>query len=330
MSPGSYEEVRKYRDLKLNDFIHDHFLLNKFHDEIMQQVVRIALRKVEKDDGLGPAPFSFFVMGSAGRFEQGLWSDQDHGIIYEETNTNANAKSYFLHLGSEISKGLYLAGYEYCSGDVMASNPTWCKSRLEWQQQISCWVQEANWESIRNLLIFIDSRSLYGEKKYIEEIKNYINQSIHSKKLLPNIFNNTMYYKKGIGILGQLLIETHGIYAGQLNLKETTLFPFVNAIRFLAIRNNIIEASTLTRIDLLPERLFSKEDKEKYKQQFIKLLNFRLLYGNDSNYEASHFLNIMKLSKVKKKEIKEIIKTTLSLCYQLRRLIEKEGSYGDE
>jgi len=76
--------------------------------------------------------------------------------------------------------------------------------------------------------------------------------------------------------------------------------------------------------------LISKEDQKKYKQQFIKLLNFRLLYGNNSNYEASHFLNIMKLSKVKKKEIKEIIKTTLSFCYQLRRLPEKEGSYGDE
>ncbi len=139
-----------------------------------------------------------------------------------------------------------------------------------------------------------------------------------------------MYYKKGIGILGQLLIETHGIYAGQLNLKETTLFPFVNAIRFLAIRENIIETSTLTRIDQLSEQLFSKEHKEKYKLLFRKLLNYRLLYGNDANYEASHFLNITKLSKAKRKEIKEIIKTSLSLCYQLRRVIEKEGSYGDE
>ena len=328
MGNGSYEDIKKYRDLKMNDYLHDHFLLNQFHDEIMMQVIWISLRKLETEIGPIPSPFSFFVMGSAGRFEQGIWSDQDHGIIYEEKDQRA--KKYFLHLGSEISKGLNQAGYQYCHGDVMANSPSWCKSRLEWQQQISEWAEEKNWESIRNLLILTDSRTLYGEKQYIHKLKQFSFMTMQINKLLPQIYNNTLYFKKGIGILGQLLAETHGNFSGQLNLKETTLIPFVNSVRFLAIKEKIFATSTLSRINQLPDKIFSKEEKETYKLHFSALLKYRLLYGNHSDYEASHYVDITKLPKAQKKELKEILKTVITLGNHLRRLIEKEGFYGGE
>jgi CBS domain-containing protein len=328
MGIGSYEDIKKYRDLKMNDYLHDHFLLNQFHDEIMMQVIWISLKKLETEIGPVPSPFSFFVMGSAGRFEQGIWSDQDHGIIYEEKDQHA--KKYFLHLGSEISKGLNQAGYQYCHGDVMASNPSWCKSLLEWQQQISDWAEEKSWESIRNLLILTDSRTLYGEKQYIHKLKQFSFMTIHINKLLPQIYNNTLYFKKGIGVLGQLLAETHGNFSGQLNLKETTLIPFVNSVRFLAIKEKIFETSTLSRINQLPDIIFSKEEKETYKLHFSTLLKYRLLYGNHSDYASNHYVDITKLPKAQKKELKEILKTVITLGNHLRRLIEKEGFYGGE
>lgn len=328
MGIGSYEDIKKYRDHKIFDYLHDPSLLNQFHDEMMLKVVWISLKKLEAEIGPAPSPFSFFVMGSAGRFEQGIWSDQDHGIVYEDTGQNK--KKYFLQLGNEISRGLHQVGYSYCHGDVMASNPSWCKSRSEWQEQISNWAKENSWESIRSLLIFIDSRPLYGEKLYINKLKEFTLMTIHSKKLLPHIYENTIYYKKGIGILGQFLTETHGSFTGQLNLKETTLLPFVNSIRFLAMKERILESSTLSRINRLSEEVFSEEEKESYKHQFSNILKYRLLYGNHSNYEASHYLNIASLSKPQKKEIKEILKTVISLSNQLRRLTEKEGLYGGE
>jgi CBS domain-containing protein len=328
MGIGSYDDIKKYRDLKIHDYLHDHYLLNQFHDEIMLQVVWISLKKLEAEIGPAPSPFSFFVMGSAGRFEQGIWSDQDHGIVYEDTDTKV--KKYFLQLGSEISKGLNQAGYPYCHGAVMANNPSWCKSLPEWQQQINDWAEENSWESIRSLLIFTDSRTLYGEKQYIHKVKQFSFMTIRNTKILPHIYTNTIYYKKGIGVLGQLLPETHGSFSGQLNLKETALLPFVNSIRFLALKENIFETSTLSRINHLSEKVFSEEEKESYKSQFSMLLKYRLLYGSHSNYDASHYLNITRLSKMQKRELKEILKTVISLGNHLQRLIEKEGFHGNE
>lgn len=320
MSNDCYSEIRDILNQQKRNVSHDHFELNHLHDYIMHQVVKISISRVNKMLGPTPSPFSFFVMGSAGRFEQGIWSDQDHGIIYDE-NTQ-KAKEFFLTLGKEISEGLFQAGYAYCDGDVMASNPLWCKSLLEWKQQLTDWIAESSWESIRHLLIFIDGRSLYGERTYIDQLRKVIYYSSQKDNLLTRMLNNTMHLKRGIGVFGQFLVETHGIYSGMLNLKETALIPYVNSIRLLAIKENIMATSTLSRLHNLSEIVLP--NKKIYEEQFIKLLHYRLKFCNHSDYKSSHFLAVEKLSKEQKREMKNIIKIGTQLYQEMRKLAGKE------
>jgi CBS domain-containing protein len=323
MEYSTYHDVRRYRDKEITGFSTEPFKLNQFHDQIMTSIIKIAFRNIMEKFGPAPSPFLFFVMGSAGRFEQAIWSDQDHGIIYEDTNQNT--KKYFLNLGKEISEGLYQAGYPYCHGGVMAGNPSWCYSRQDWEKQLKEWIQESSWESIRNLLIFVDSRPLFGDAEYLDLVKSFLYQSIQNEKIFQRILDNTMFYQKGIGILGQFLVETHGPHAGSLNIKEKALFPFANMFRLLALKENIMETPTIKRIVRLSENYLSLDEKEKFKQQFSTLLNYRLLYGSHSDYESSHFLSVDQLTKTQKSELREIIKSANSLCQHVRKVIEKEG-----
>jgi CBS domain-containing protein len=323
-----YEEIRSYRDQQIPAVINDHFKLNLLHDKVITKVIDLSVSRIQVRNGPPPCPYSFFVMGSAGRFEQSIWSDQDHGIIYEQQSDEI--KDYFLDLGREISVGLQIAGYDYCDGAVMASNPLWCKSLSEWQQQLSRWIQDSTWESIRQLLIFIDGRSMYGEEIYIEDLKHLVYQSIHNGPLLKRVLTNTLYFKKGMGVLGQVLVETHGPHAGLLNIKETALFPYVNAARLLAIKENITATSTLLRLDSIPDRLIKTSTKELYKQQFLKLLNYRLAHCDNTSYESSHYLRVDTLSKMQKNEVKEILKNGLALYRFVKNLVEKVDNHGDE
>ena len=233
----TYSGITDYRKNQMKDAARDHFKLNKLHDILIKQVLDISLKEVIARYGPPPATFSFFVMGSAGRFEQSIWSDQDHGIIYLDSTTEA--KTYFLSLGKEISKGLYQVGYPYCDGGVMSGNPFWCKSNTEWEKQIKSWALDASWESLRYLLIFIDGRSIYGQHQLLEQLKSFVYQTVQKEQLLPRLTTNTLHIKKGIGVLGQLLVETHGAHTGSLNIKETALFPYVNAARLLAVKANL-------------------------------------------------------------------------------------------
>jgi CBS domain-containing protein len=322
MDFNSYEDVRKVRELKMKEASFNHFELNKLHDQLMYEVVQIALKKVKKEWGTPPSPFSFFIMGSAGRFEQALWSDQDHGIVYERNSEAAH--DYFLKLGKEISKGLHQAGYELCDGNVMASNPLWCKSLENWKLQLEKWVKQESWESIRHLLIFIDARGLVGRDEYIKELKQCIHfQVTESPNLLKRMLKNTMHVKKGVGVFGQLLVERHGVHTGDVNLKETAFFPYVNAVRLLALKEKVLDTSTLSRLDALSESNMNIADREEYRRGFLKLLQFRLVQGEHDNYDAIHYVNIDELNKTEKKELKEILKKGVQLYNYTTRLMEK-------
>jgi CBS domain-containing protein len=319
----TYAEIKKLRDEEMNKAARDHVQLNHLHDRIMHKVINTAIFQIEEKYGPCPTPFSFIVMGSAGRFEQAIWSDQDHGIIYRDCTQIA--QQYFLKLGKEISEGLFQTGYAYCDGDVMASNPLWCQSLSEWQQQLTNWMQESSWESIRHLLIFIDGRSLYGENSFINELKMMVYHTIQTNLMLPRIIENTLHFKKGLGVLGQFLVETHGLHTGSLNLKEKVLFPYVNAIRLFAIKENIFETSTLSRLDCLPDSTLSTSEKAIIEQNFMMILNLRLSSGNHTDYESGHFLATEKLTSTEKKVLKDIIKFGAHFFQSSRKLVKHDG-----
>ncbi|MEH7746320.1 DUF294 nucleotidyltransferase-like domain-containing protein [Neobacillus drentensis] len=318
MEYETYSAIAEYKKIHMKEAAKDHFQINQLHDSMFKQVLEISLKEIHARYGPPPSPFTFFVMGSAGRLEQSVWSDQDHGIIY--LDPTAEAKAYFLSLGKEISKGLYQAGYPYCDGGVMAGNPFWCKAQSEWEKQILNWASESSWESLRYLLILIDGRSFYGQHQFMDHLKTFAYLTVQKEQILARIYKNTLHFKKGVGVLGQLLVETHGRHAGSLNIKETALFPYINAVRLLAMRNHVLETSTLSRLDQL-----QIHDKHLYKTMFLKLLTYRLQFASQLDYESGHYLPVEKLTKEQKNELKDIIKNGVALYQYAGKLIEKEG-----
>lgn len=321
----TYQSLKEYRKRKMKDYIDDSYRLNLFHDQLMHRVIQLAMEQIKNEHGNPTTSFAFFVMGSAGRFEQGICSDQDHGIIYEQA-TDA-AREYYYRLGEEISRGLDHVGYEECKGKVMASNPLWCKSLNEWQEQILYWVEKDEWESIRYLLIFMDGRVIVGHPPYLNDLKNLIfDQLDTSPYLLQRMLDNTLKIKKGIGLFGQFLVERHGPYAGAINLKETAFFPYVNAVRLLAIKEKIIASSTLERFDQLKSKLRYNELLQGFQDQFELLLKYRLCHqvkSTQDNYNASHYVKMDHLTDNQEKELKGILHNGYQFHQQLHILLEK-------
>ncbi|KKI93846.1 hypothetical protein WQ54_02000 [Bacillus sp. SA1-12] len=322
----SYESIKKWKDDHIHQYEFDTKQLNDFHDEMMRSASKLALFHLEKNVGLPPCKYTWFITGSGGRTEQGIISDQDHGLIYEEDSEQAGL--YFKKLGEEYSKGLHAIGYPYCEGKIMSSNRLWCQSIADWKQQLFKWMDEQTWESIRYLQIFYDSRSLVGEKKYVDELK----QSIFSyqkqhHKLLQRFLDNVQHIKHSVGLLGQLYVETGGKYEGCIDIKKAAFLPYVNAIRLLAIKEGLVETSTLERIQRLCEKETYRNELIQYQHNFEKLLEYRLLvFANAESYDDIHYLNIRKLSKYERKEIKNILKGGKKLHQYVQGIIEK-GCY---
>lgn len=314
-----YHELRKWRNEHIQDVLDDPNALNEFHDQLMKTAVQTAIKKVESELGPAPAHFAFFLMGSGGRSEQSVWSDQDHGIIFSGDEAN---KAYFLKIGEEIAVGLDIVGYDACDGWVMASNKKWCNSIEVWEQQITDWLEEASFDSMRYFSTFFDSRVLIGDPSYLRRLKEhafiYLKESPH---LLNRFVDNISHLKKGLGILGQFLPDTFGKESGNINMKEVIFFPYVNSMRVLALKEQILATPTLARFQQLPNRY---SQIKQYESDFKRLLDLRLHLKKDAAcYDEVHFLNIGSLTKSEKKELKQIMKHGYKLFAEAKEIIKK-------
>jgi CBS domain-containing protein len=318
----NYAEVKQWREHQMVAVSSSHQELNTLHDQVFKKTAYLAVEKVKGEHGSPPAPFSFFLMGSAGRFEQSVWSDQDHGIIYRG---GEDCKPYFLALGAEIRDALLSIGYELCDGEVMASNPVWCNSLQTWKRKISQWLEESSWQSLRHFSTFFDSRVLIGEPGFLQEIKETAFSVLHEQpRLYIRLIENVDFIQKGTGLFGQLLPELYGEKKGRIHLKQTTFFPYVNALRVLALKEKIASPSTLSRFRLLPDTYQSIKS---FEADFIQLLDFRLRSRkNAKNYQQVHLVPIHSLNKTEKKELKQLMNRGYKLFSETKTIIKEVRS----
>jgi len=301
----TYESIKEWKDANISSYLSNNVSLNTFHDQVMLKVLDVALAKTKHLEV--DCDFTWFITGSGGRFEQGVISDQDHGIIYEKSTQENDI--YFKELGEELSFGLDVVGYPYCNGNIMSSNPIWCHSYEDWEEQVSKWMVDESWESIRYLQIFYDARALFGNEESLYELKSKIHhyQKEHPK-LLERFMENVKFHKNAIGPLGQIIVEQHGTYQGSINLKYAAFLPYVNSVRLLSIKEGIYVTATLDRIKELQEKPEYQELLGCSYQNFSLLMDYRLSLFQVEEYDDTHYLNVKNLTKEQRKEIKKILK----------------------
>ncbi|MBB6444576.1 DUF294 nucleotidyltransferase-like domain-containing protein [Bacillus benzoevorans] len=318
----SYDEIRQWKEERISQFHSNTLTLNAFHDSIMKEVFQLAVIRLNK--GEPPCRYCWFITGSGGRFEQGTISDQDHGLVFEQDNKEY--EKYFLALGKELADGLDMVGYPYCNGNVMSSNPMWCKALEEWKAQLFTWMEDGNLESIRNLQIFYDARCIAGNRKFVDTLRSSIfAYQKHHPQLLKRFMESVMHIKKAINPLGALLVIDSGKHKGAIDLKYSAYIPYVNAIRLLSIKEKVSVTSTLERIDALMHIKLNDCDWPIIRNHFMILLNLRLSLSKAASYEETHYLSMQNLTKQEKKEFKRILKDGRKLHLNVCRLIEKGG-----
>lgn len=319
---SAYHSIKQWRNEHLYT-AHSSQQLNVLHDQIVTDVFQKALQLVINENGEPPCEFDWFVLGSAGRFEQGYISDQDHGIVYK--STSQEAYSYFLTLGENISDGLFEVGYPYCDGKVMSSNPIWCKSIKDWTEQLNSWTLEESLDSIRYLQIFFDARTLIGDSQLLKELKHVILQHLQdNSRLLMRFLDNIRHIRKSVGVFGQIHVLQNGPYAGSIDLKHSAFLPFVNGIRLLAMKEGIVESPTLSRFQQLRQRSQYDHELEPFEESFRHLLHLRLsTFQHDHTYTDTHHLFVKQLNANDKKLLKQILKDGEKLHQFVQNCIEK-------
>jgi CBS domain-containing protein len=250
-------------------------VLTSVADAITTRLIELAL----DDLGAAPAPFAFLAMGSLGRAEVTLSADQDNGIIFAipEGGSPGDVDEYFLRLGARVSDGLAQAGYPYCRGKVMASDPRWCRSLPAWRSLADTWFRRGEPQDIADLSVLLDLRLVHGEAALADDLRAHLQASVAQEPaILYQLTRNALSFRPPTRLSGGISLGGVSDNAGEIDLKEA-LMPLVTFARVYAARHGIAQTHTLERIDALAGAdLLPSANHDELAEVFDLLMRMRL------------------------------------------------------
>ena len=244
------------------------------------------------------------VMGSEGRKEQMLKTDQDNALIIK----NGVDVAQYEECMKKFTKTLIEFGFPECEGNIMVSNEYWRKSFDDFKDEILRWLEAPNKDDYMNLAIFFDSIAVAGDFDLLDELKDIIYENIKDKDVfLANFAKAALIFETPIGMFTKL-ISTND----QIDMKKGGIFPIVQGIRSLALEEGIKETNTNNRIRLLAKaNVLDKEFANIVEEAFDTLLNLRLkerLRAIGHEEDANNFIYVQNLNQLEADLLKDSFK----------------------
>ena len=309
------KDLKQVRD-RLTDLIqnsiHKNIPLSHVNNIASEVNLAIIKRSVELsilDLGSPPARFAWLSIGSQGRKEQLLLTDQDSILIFEDVTPEKyrEVKDYFLKLGRRTTVTLEKVGYAFCPNGHMGSNMLWCKSLTDWTKQYSSWMNTPGENSNDLSSIFFDFEIAFGEPKIEEAIENVIFQNAKNNALFFDFLGNDALRKNApLSFFKKFIVEEEeGPNKNKFDIKTRALMPLIDGARLFALSFNIKGVNnTYFRFKQLA--IVDPKNAEIYlncADAFLTLSKFRTIEGM-KNDDSGQYINLNELTKIEREKLK--------------------------
>ena len=208
------------------------------------------------------------VMGSEGRNEQIIKTDQDNALVIKDGIDVEQYRPYM----QNITDHLIDFGYPRCKGNIMVSNPFWCKTVSEYKNETKRWIDAPDMQNYMDLAIFFDSFAVAGDKDLLINLKDDLFEKLHDQDIFMAYFAKATLAFDTPSTVANFMTKVHFI-----DIKKTAVFPIVQGIRSLALKEKIRETTTVKRIKILKDRkILEKEKAEELLEAFDVVNTLRL------------------------------------------------------
>lgn len=299
-------------------------LVSAINDAITERIILLALSEMHSHP---PVNFAWLAIGSQGRQEQLLLTDQDNALVFKDVPSENydDTKAYFLSLSQKINEALEIVGFELCPAEMMGSNPKWCLTVNEWSQQFNRRITTPDQDNLMLCTIFFDYQLVYGNQQLVKRLSQSIFESIEAHDIfLSYLGRNALQNPPPLSFFRQFLVEDNGEHKEQFDIKVRAMMPLVDAARLLILSHNVKSINnTLERHEKLVE--LEPQNKDIYLfciDAFKDLLFFRTEQGIN-NKDSGRFIDLTFLSKGDRlklkrsfkavKAVQELIKTRFKL-----------------
>ena len=218
-------------------------ILSGLNDRLTQRVIELESRASNLPD----VPWCWLALGSEGRMEQTLATDQDNALIY--ANATDSERASLLAFAERVNRRLAACGFPLCKGGIMAGNSRWCQSLEEWRATFANWIHRSDAPALLHASVFFDFRPLYGANELSDALREWLNGSIKDNRLfLKRMAENALANRPPLGLVRDFVVASGGAQAHTLDLKINGITPFVDAARIFALYAGVSETGTAARL----------------------------------------------------------------------------------
>lgn len=295
--------------------------------EINFAILKRAIELSILDLGSPPARFAWLSIGSQGRKEQLLLTDQDSILIFEDVADEKyrDVKDYFVTLGKRTTSTLEKVGFELCPNGHMASNMIFCKSLTDWVKQYNIWMKAPGEKNNNLSSIFFDYELVFGDQKLEDAISNVVFKNVKNNTLFFDYLGNDALRKHSpLTFFKNFNVEEEGPYKNMFDIKTRAIMPLVDSARLFTlyfdlkgINNTYVRFKQLSISDPKHSEIYLN-----CAEAYLILSKFRTLEGL-KNENSGQYINLEELSKIDKeklknallpmKELEELIKSKFQL-----------------
>lgn len=259
------------------------------------------------------------VMGSEGRGEQILKTDQDNGLILSEKLDEAQVAPY----AQAFSQALAQLGYPPCPGGIMAGNAQWCKSAEGYCRMLDSWLTSPTPDAMMNLAIFCDAKAVAGDAALLQHVKQHLRDTMGRDSAMLITFARAVELFDGhnVSFFAQLVGRDTPRH---MDIKKMGIFPVVHGARALCLDARIDETNTFERLQALQrKRMLDAGLAQDTAEALGYLMDLRMKAGiaalNDGETQNPNALDPAALSTLERDLLKDALQVVKRFKGKVRR-----------
>jgi CBS domain-containing protein len=259
-------------------------MVSHLNDRLTQQLIKVH----RTEAGLPADGFCWMALGSEGRSEQTLATDQDNALVFDSPEPEAE-RPRWLAFAQKVNEALDQCGYPLCQGGIMAGNPACCLSRQEWEQRFDRWIDAGGPQELLHAAIFFDLRPLVGRSDWIAALRQRVlDKAKASPRFIRQMAQSHLEHPVPLNWHGGVEGRKEGRHLWfDMKLQGTALL--VEGARIVALAHGIAATNTRERLAQAGQVMrVPAEEYEGWISAFDFLQMHRMALQADPSVDSAH------------------------------------------
>ena len=267
--------------------------------------------------GIDLARVCWLALGSEGRSEQTIATDQDNALILPDDIT-AQQREQVLAFAQDVNRALDACGYPLCKGGIMAGNPSCCLTLREWRERFSNWIEHGAPQDLLNASIYFDFRPLAGDASLAQALRAEVNRSAQGvPRFLKQLALNALTRVPPLSWVGGIAADERG--GIDLKLQGTAIF--VDAARLYALSQGLSATSTRERLEAVgPVLGVEPPEYEAWVRgfEFMQMLRLQIQLEGATSGEHPNHIVVDRLNDIDRRILKETFRVARTLQQRIQ------------